>query len=255
MRFLQRFTILGLLIVALLFTTVQTTSAEETWESTWKVLQTIQGDWYDGSGNKILSIRDKYINDCEVVAGSGWAGSISMGQISFRIQESSGTRNILIGWQISGEGNDSITLNNLQTLHRKNQSFYESIGGIYLGMPESAVKEKLGEPYRILAQDYTLQMNGKEYNLGWYYKDQQIIVDCRAGSVCQVTMLKDSPLKLDKSGLTCKSLMSEFQKEYSMKTAPRWPSADFTGAYSIGYGEYIFFGKNMIDLTLSLYNN
>ena len=74
-----------------------------------KVLNLMEGDWYDADGN---------INGCRVLAAYDFAGGSSHGAGRFDILESTGSRSLYLTWDIRHSDMDSIKLNDHQMLHR-----------------------------------------------------------------------------------------------------------------------------------------
>lgn len=73
-----------------------------------KVLDIMEGDWFDVSGNRVLQIHDGFINGCQVLAGYDFAGSSSFGAGRFDILESTGRRKLYLEWDIRHSDKDSI---------------------------------------------------------------------------------------------------------------------------------------------------
>ena len=137
-----------------------------------KELQLMRGDWYTDNGTKVLSINDKYINGCEVLSVYDFAGGSNFASGIFRIQESTGIRDLKIHWKIFGERGDYITLNDTQMLHKTQNYFYESVSGIHLGMSADNVMHQLGHPGCSLSQSSPIRIGESSYTSGWYYPDK-----------------------------------------------------------------------------------
>ncbi|BEU86623.1 hypothetical protein TAMA11512_00870 [Selenomonas sp. TAMA-11512] len=56
-----------------------------------KVLNLMEGDWYDTNGNRVLQIAGGYINGCRVLAAYDFAGASANGVGCFDILESTGS--------------------------------------------------------------------------------------------------------------------------------------------------------------------
>ena len=220
-----------------------------------KVLQLMEGNWYDRAGNLILSIHNGYINNCQVLAGYDFAGGTSHGQGQFRILESTGDRNLMLAWDINRRDmtKGSIKLNDSEVLHRSaNVSYYESIAGVHLGMTPSEVQATLGQPTR------TGDLQPITHLPGWYYADQKMVITFDANSVDRILLYKGSSNTLAKSGLNCNNSPSEFASAYHMSRVPQVDySGKYTsgGIYSIGHGENLSFGNHMSYVMLTKYNN
>ena len=223
-----------------------------------KLLNIVKGDWYDNTGNKVLSIYDGYLNGCKVVAGFDWAGSRGNGGAVLRIMEETGLRDIRIGWYVSRGVSHFVTLNRGGMLHNTPQvPFFESIEGIHLGMSVDEVIRKWGNP-RILSPMNPYTANGETFKNGWYYPDKGVLVICDKTDVRAIRLLKESNLHFSRSGLNCKNTIQDFVQAYSMKRVPQLPKNIGKGEGTIspiGNGEAISFGYNMnyVELGLEMY--
>ncbi len=254
MRFWPRFTILSVLMVTLLLMTGQTTFAkQDNWYTTRAFLLRFQGDWYDGNGNKVLTIDGRKFNDAEVVASYNLMGTFHYGTGVFRIKEKKKYRNIHIDWKINGTNSDFITVDRGPMLNRAGRMPYESICGIHLGMTRDQVKAKLGEPTRVLNSKNTLMVYDERITEGIYYEKQGLILVFNDQSVDRIILLKSSTQRLKVSGLNCNDSPEAFRKAYSLPEVPVWPTKEFYKTYPIGRGENLFFGNDMLYLILSVY--
>lgn len=218
-----------------------------------KVLNYMEGDWYDADGNRVLQIAGGYINGCRVLAAYDFAGASLHGMGRFEILESTGTRNLYLEWDIRHSNKDSIKLNDHQMLHRTaKQPFNESIAGIHLGMTSAEVTAVLGAP----PQTGNLRPYVNTY--GWYYPNLRIAVTFDADTVDRIFLLKGSRAVLERSWLNCENTPYEFAQAYQMKRIPevRYDDSNvFTGCYAIGDDEYLSFGNRMEYIELSKYWN
>ena len=257
MKFFTKFGCISLIAVLFNVAINQPVSAvthRMEWEYVSNALQLIQGDWYDDNGTKVVTIYDKYINGCEVLSAYDFAGGGGFAVGIFRIQESTGERDIRIEWNIRRTPADYITVNDNQMLHKTQNYFFESIGGFHLGMSAASVEQKIGRPTRILTSKNPLRIGNDIHDRGWYYQDKGIIVTFNSKSIDCIILLKQSKLHFEKSGLNCLNTPEAFAKAYFMSCIPPWPSQD-SGVYSIGHGEFISFGKNMDSIWLTVYDN
>ena len=218
-----------------------------------KVLNLMEGDWYDADGNRVLQIGGGYINGCRVLAAYDFAGGSSHGAGRFDILESTGSRRLYLTWDIRHADTDSIKLNDHQMLHRTAKPpFNESIAGIHLGMTAAEVTAVLGTPPQVL--DLSPYVNTH----GWYYPDLRIAVTFDADTVDRILLLKGSRAILERSGLNCENAPYEFAQAYQMKHVPhvRYDDSNvFTGCHAIGGEEYLSFGNRMECVMLSKYWN
>ena len=218
-----------------------------------KVLNLMEGDWYDADGNRVLQIGGGYINGCRVLAAYDFAGGSSFGAGRFEILESTGTRNLYLQWDIRHSDTDSIKLNDHQMLHRTAKpSFNELIAGIHLGMTSAEVTATLGKPPQ------ALNLSPYVHTYGWYYPDLCIAVTFDADTVDRILLLKGSRAVLERSGPNCENAPYEFAQAYQMKHVPQVRYDDsnaFTGCHAIGGEEYLSFGNRMEYVMLSKYWN
>ena len=218
-----------------------------------KVLNLMEGDWYDADGNRVLEIGGGYINGCRVLAAYDFAGGSSHGAGRFDILESTGSRSLYLTWDIRHSDTDNIKLNDHQMLHRTAKPpFNESIAGIHLGMTSAEVTAVLGAPPQ------TGDLRPYVGTYGWHYPDLRIAVTFDADTVDRILLLKGSRVVLERSGLNCGNTPYEFAQAYQMKHVPQVRYDDsnvFTGCHAIGGEEYLSFGNRMEYVMLSKYWN
>ena len=245
----------SLIFVASLFTTLSGTQPAEALQMEQKyvskVLNLMDGDWYDAAGNRVLQIHDGYINGCQVLAAYDFAGGSSNGAGRFDILESTGSRILYLTWDIHHSDKDSIKLNDSQMLHRTARlSFNESIAGIHLGMTSDEVTTTLGAPTQM--RNLTPYVN----TYGWYYEPLRIAVTFDADTVDRIILMKGSPVTLQRSWLNCTNDPYEFAQAYQMKRVPKINYDDRysgSGCYAIGDEEYLSFGNRMDYIMLTKY--
>ena len=218
-----------------------------------KVLNLMEGDWYDVDGNRVLQIGGGYINGCRVLAAYDFAGGSSHGAGRFDILESTGSRSLYLTWDIRHADTDSIKLNDHQMLHRTAKPpFNESIAGIHLGMTSAEVTAVLGAPPQ------TGDLSPYVGTYGWYYPDLRIAVTFDADTVDRILLLRGSRAVLEHSRLNCENAPYEFAQAYQMKRVPKINYDDRysgSGCYGIGGEEYLSFGNRMEYVMLSKYWN
>lgn len=201
--------------------------------------QKIVGDWYDASGNKVLTISNGYINGCPIVDGADFVGGYP-GAGVFIIQEAQGRKAIHLEWM--GVGNHkSLIMNKTTQLNNGSKEHYESVHGVYLGMTKEAVYNLLGKPSSV-SKSYgreTLKYN----ELGFY-----VVAD---NNLVTVIRLIGNNARLEKSGLTKDSSVIDYYNFYQFNRMPSELSKDkYQGVFSIGHGEYIAFSDGEVLLTL-----
>ena len=218
-----------------------------------KVLNLMEGDWYDADGNRVLEIGGGYINGCRVLAAYDFAGGSSHGAGRFDILESTGSRSLYLTWDIRHSDTDNIKLNDHQMLHcTAKPPFNESIAGIHLGMTSAEVTAVLGAPPQ------TGDLRPYVGTYGWYYPDLRIAITFDADTVDRILLLRGSRAVLEHSGLNCENAPYEFAQAYQMKRVPKINYDDRysgSGCYDIGGEEYLSFGNRMEYVMLSKYWN
>ena len=85
-----------------LFPTLTVKAAQMPLDLVIRASQKVAGDWYDASGNKVLSISNGYINGCRIVDGADFVGGYP-GAGVFIIQEAQGRKAIHLEWLGNGE--------------------------------------------------------------------------------------------------------------------------------------------------------
>lgn len=204
--------------------------------------QKVAGDWYDVSGNKVLSISNGYINGCLIVDGTDFVGGYP-GAGVFIIQEAQGRKAIHLEWLGNGEHKTLIMNKKDQLTSSQYREHYESVNGVYLGMSRQQVIDLLGTPS-------SNEIRGHEM-LNYTNLGLKIRLDYNI--VTGITIVGKGA-HFDKSGLGISSSMIDYYNFYQLNRMPSEFSKDtFQGAFSIGHGEFLFFGDK--NITLSIYNN
>ena len=217
------------------------------WKNVQKALRLMEGNWYDDDGKLVLTIKGDYINSCEVMAAFDFAGSSNFAAGLFRIHEGGGMRLIKIRWQIFSEKSDYIILDNDVMLHRTPDYYYESIGGVHLGMSSDNVRNILGTCSR---EEKNVQGS---YN--WYYDNVGLEISFDGNCTTSITILKSCKLRLDRSGLNSTDTPKAFAEFYNWKPKSNGKFILEESPHKIEYGEFIWLGKNMKDVVLTVYWN
>ena len=201
--------------------------------------QKVAGDWYDASGNKVLSISNGYINGCRIVDGADFVGGYP-GAGVFIIQEAQGRKAIHLEWLGNGEHRTLIMNKKNQLTNRLQKEHYESVRGVHLGMTRQQVIDLLGVPS-------SSDVRGRET---LKYMDLGLSVDLDHNMVTVITLTSKNA-HFDKSGLGIDSSMIDYYNFYQFNRMPSELSQNrFQGVFSIGHGEYIFFDSNKVSLTV-----
>lgn len=205
-----------------------------------KVLDRLSGDWYN-NGKLVLSIHDNYLNDCQIVKVMNIAGGGGLAGGQLRIIEDSGYRDLKLSWRIFKDRHDHITFNN-QVLHKADNGYYESVGGVYLDMPYRDVLSTLGSP------DNTENLRYGGLKLYYYNKGLTLVI--RYDEVNNITLLKGGTAHFDSSGFNCNDSLSDYFNQYGLK------GTVVKGIRQIdSTGEYFFFPDYPEKISLSTYPN
>lgn len=208
-------------------------------DSTIRASNKIVGDWYDTSGNKVLTISNGYINGCPIVDGADFVGGYP-GAGVFIIQEAQGRKAIHLQWMGYGEHKTLIINKKVQLSTIPQREHYESIAGVYLGMTKQEVIDLLGVP------SDPIDSRGREK---LKYSNLGISVELDHGVVTVINLIGDNA-HLEKSGLTKSSSLIDYYNFYQFNRMPSELSKNtFQGCFSIGHGEYIAFSNGEVSLT------
>lgn len=220
-------------IVALVVALSAHCSADSVTELKW-----ILGNWYDAKGNLVLSISNDYkINGCTVLSVK--AGYDTAALYEIRINEGTGYRDITLctagsaqDASINPEGNHewlrlNWRMNNEITLRKsKSPRYFESVGGIYLGMHKDDVVKLYGQP---------LSVETDRGYAAWKYRGFDVGI---VGEVVNdVTIYQNSDRRFDRSGLSANDSLQSFFTKYNTTRHRK-------GSIAIGHGEVIVLRDN-----------
>lgn len=240
--FISKLLLLSIFSAICLFSAFTVEAAQTSLDTAIRFSKKIASDWYDASGNKVLSISNGYINGCQIVDGTDFAGG-DPGVGVFIIQEAEGRKAIHLDWFGSGEHKTLIMNKKDQLSSSRYREHYESINGVYLGMSRQQVIDLLGTPS-------SSEVRGRE-TLNYTNLGLKIGLD---RNIVTGIMLVGKGAHFDKSGLDIGSSMIDYYNFYQLNRMPsEFSKNTFQGPFSIGHGEYLFFGSKGI--TLSIYNN
>ena len=200
------------------------------------VLKNIIGNWYDTKGNLVLTISSDYkVNGCTVMSVGYTADSAAFYKV--RINEGGSYKDI--EFEHSGASyHETITLNGYSLRRTKNPQYFESIGGIYLGMSKSDVLKLYGQPTS--ETKYKFEATLKYANDGF---DVHIFGD----TVSSVTIYVRGNRKFDRTGLSARNSINDFFRKYNASPYP-----NSRRGVKIGYGEVIFvFENDRVELAMS----
>ena len=231
---LRKIFLWSLLVVAIFIPAM--TCGAENYPLPVTVLKERVGNWYDAKGNLVLSIGNDYtINGCKVVS----VYSIISDQGYFndfilkcRILEKSGYRDIYFdeninAWIDSNDYHRMIILDGKTALRNTREPHYfESIGGIYIGMDKDKVLKLYGQPSSTHVERMVTT---------WKYKEG-FDVTIVGGVVMTIIIYPDSDRRFDWSGLSARDSFDAFKNKYKHGYTER--------SYYIGHGEGINYRSN-----------
>lgn len=204
----------------------------------------LDGAWYDSEGQLVLTIRDGYVNGCKILSTFDFVGG-NPGACTLRIEEAGGFKDLHVGFYTydATDTHNYLVLEGKRALRRTlKPRYFESIGGIYIGMSQKQLRELYGSPSR-------------ENEGEWYYDKEELTVEFLGDLVSSVSIFLHSPLHFDRSGLKCDSSPAAFQKYYQLDRLPKeqLPPGESEVPYAIGHGEYIFFNPYPKSVGLTIY--
>jgi len=214
-----------------------------------KYLPRLQGQWYDLNGNVVLNFAGNYLNDCQITGLYGGAGG--GGDIGFtvRIIENGQYRDLQLSCTNLSENPDAYhqyIVFNKNTLRRTPEAqFYESVGGLGLGMSQKDVVVRYGQPNRAYS-------GSNDRRLTWEYTDLGMTITWDYGIISRIVIYKYGNRRFDRTGFNCLNTVYDYAQEYGMK---RVPSPGRFGAFGIGYNEFMWFEHYPNAVELSLYWN
>ena len=212
-----------------------------------QTMNTLRGDWYNANNKLVLSIKDEYINNCQVVKLMNLVGGTGRGGAIFTIVENNGSRDLLIGWNVHGDEHDTLIYDG-KTLHKKSAGYFESVDGVYLGMTKAQVIAKIGVPAKV----------GTTKNSGdLLYSERGMEVSLSNDSVVGITIRQNGTARFDRTGFNCRTSLDSYYKAYKLNRCPRPSTVPDTtnGTYGIGCGEYLIFDEYPLAVSLTIYSN
>ena len=225
--------------ISCLFSSLTIEAQQMSVDSVVRASQKVAGDWYDASGNKVLTISNGYINGCRIVDGADFVGGYP-GAGVFIIQEAQGRKAIHLEWLGNGEHRTLIMNKKSQLTNRLQKEHYESVRGVHLGMTRQQVIDLIGAPS-------SSDVSGRET---LKYMDLGLSVGLDHNMVTVITITGKGS-HFDKSGLGTDASMIDYYNFYQFNRMPSELSKNtFQGVFSIGHGEYIFFDSNKVSLTV-----
>ena len=218
-------------------------------------LKPMIGNWYDENGNLALTITNDYkINGCTVLDIEILGADYGVSTYKLKILEKNGYRDIIFDYYSSDLSKKYNELNYHEMividkktayLKMKNKKYYESIGGIYLGMSKNQVIALYGNASSI--KDSTNDVWGYEE---WEYKKEGFKIVFNGNIVGSITIYQNGNMRFDKSGLSANDSIDTYKRTYK----PKFNNKDLSFVMYIGYGEEILINdrvKYSVTLTQS----
>lgn len=203
------------------------------------------GTWYDSKGNVALTIGSDYsINGCKVLAfylNNEYTPIFSYQSSAVytcRINDGHGIKEIHLDYhsmptiyQSTPDYHEMIILNGKTALRRtKEPKYFESVGGIFLGMNKDDVIKLYGQPSSV---------NNNMGHITWKYREG-FDIEFGGDVVLSITIYKNSDRRFDRSGLSANNTKDDFKRKYSGR------EGQTSRRLIIGYGESLSFRQDCI---------
>ena len=211
------------------------------------------GNWYDSKGNLALTISSDYtINGCKILDLEIIGGEYFGLTYKVKILEQAGERDIVLFHhtgdmqKTAEEYHEFIHIGKQTFIRTKTPRYYESVGGLYLGMNKDKVLSLYGQPSKIDESNFRNSLNSST----WSYEKIGLEVHFTGDILSSITIYPKSNLHFDKSGLSATDSMETFKNFYRADKIVK--SRSFV--IYIGHGESIFFSrtKESENITLAI---
>ena len=204
-------------------------------------LKPLVGTWYDSKGTVALTIAGDYsINGCKVLAfylNNEYTPIFSFQSSAVytcKINDGHGIKEIHLDYhsmptvyQSTPDYHEMIILNGKTALRRtKEPKYFESVGGIFLGMHKDNVIKLYGQPSSV------------DGNI-WKYREG-FDIEFGGDVVLSITIYKNSDRRFDRSGLSANNTREDFKRKYSGR------QGQTSRRLIIGYGESISFRQDSV---------
>ena len=117
----------------------------------------------------------------------------------------------------------------------KNPRYFESIGGMYIGMSKNEVLRLYGQPSRI--------RDGYGWTKEWHYNQENFNVNFAGDTVISISIYKNGNRRFDRTGLSAKDSINTFRYKYNARDILR-------SSLEIGHGEMITFFDDYVTLEI-----
>ena len=213
---------------------------------TW--LKSIIGNWYDTKGNLVLSISNDYkINGCTVLGVK--AGNVGLTVV--KIDEGNRYRTI-VWWDTDPHGPYSYPDHHMLYMDLPNDTgyalrrtkeprYFESVGGIYIGMDKDEVLKLYGQP--------SSTERHSNFESVWKYNNLGLDLEFGYNVVREITIYPYGDRRFDRSGLSARSSKAEFEYKYGNRVI----GDGSMGYIDIGHNEKIEFREDSMILSMSFH--
>jgi len=205
-------------------------------------LEPAVGDWYSTKGNLAMTIQDKYINACQILSASELTFGYPRSG-NFEVAETGQNRTLKL--ELFGHNVHQYLLVDGKLLLRRSlrPEYFESLGGIYLGMTEEELLHYYGKP--------SSKVNDGDM-VRWEYDKDKFAVEFKSNIVVAMRLYKLSSRHFDRSGLGAADSPENYAQVYSMEETPVIPKEANTvsAAYAIGHGEFMSFSPDYTQLSV-----
>lgn len=218
-----------------------------------KYIPKLQGTWYDTRGNPVFTFAGRTLNGCPIVGIYNPAGGGGDIGFTLRIVEKTGYRDLRLSFEnlvTDPHAYHQMMYTNDRAYRRTPRlQYYESVGGLALGMTEQEVEQKYGKPDTILATPRSAITK-------WVYPNLGLELEFRRGKILEaIKIYSTGDRRFDRTGFNCSNSLSEYKNQYGFKRQLTGTKRDLQGAYGIGYDEYLWFSDYPNSITLSVFWN
>lgn len=191
------------------------------------------GNWYNTDGDLLLTISSDYRINGFRISSLGYTGD-TVAFYKVQITNGSSYENVYLQTFGSYNGNHEMLIVNEQVALRKTKEpyYFESVGGIYLGMDQNQVVARYGQPSSV---------ESNRRSSTWTYNREGFSVTLEYGVVCDITIYSYGNRRFDRSGLSANSSRADFGYKYNTSVSSR-------GSLNIGHGEVISVSDGKVSL-------
>ena len=239
---LKRVVMMVALVVAIFFQASDCAAAIDYRQVSLSQLKSIAGDWYSTEGDLVLSIRNERLTidgKTYKIISLGFTGdTVAFYKLTVDMGSDYGEIELISTGSYKGVHSIlAINKYNYGLRDTKNPRYYESIGGVYLGMDKNQLVSLYGQPTNktTVGRDEC-----------WIYSREGFEVHFNRWATNMISLIKIYPngnRRFDRSGLSANSTRSEFASKYNTTVTRR-------GNLDIGSGEMIHIDSDGVTLQI-----